>query len=352
MRGKRVGITPNTPEWLAWRAQGVTATDAAAILELSPWTSAYDLWWRKRADRDVLAAGGVLTDEFERSQRFEIGHALEPVLDRFFMDEGLPDGWRSGSGGCWQGKGEYAWLRATPDRMLYPNLITRTPCALNEFKTSASHSSFGEDDGTGLPDIPVQYRAQMIHQFLVTGVMRGWLTVLTPSMQIRHYEVIATDEECRVVYEAVHRFEQSLRDGDQPDLDGHEATTARLKEMWQDQTGETVEVDEDLAQWLWDADREHKQAKENLDNARNHVLAAIGDGKAAVLEDGRKVASRSVSHRKATDVPAVRDALASLARDFPFDPRALVAVSPTPTVALRVTPPKPSKATPIGGHEK
>lgn len=347
MRGRRVGIKPNTPAWLAWRAQGITATDTAAILGLSPWSSPFDLWWRKHNDRQALAEGQALSDEFERSQRYDVGHALEPILTRFFEVEALPDGWRIGSGGCWQGRGVSSWMRATPDRCLYPDRRTRTPHALLELKTSASHSSFGVDDDSGVPDVPVAYRAQMIHQMIVCGVTAGTLTVLTPSMEIRHYHLRPTAEEMDLVHAAAWDFERSLRDGVAPGVDGHEATTARIKELWHGQTGETVEVGEDLAQWLWDADRNAKRAKEELDHARNAVLVEIGNGKAAVLADGRKVASRSVSVRKATDHAAVKTALQSLAGTFPFDPRALKSEAPAPTVTLRVTPPKTSKAQPI-----
>jgi putative phage-type endonuclease len=344
----RVGIKPNTPEWLGWRAEGITASDTAAILGLSPWSSPFDLWWRKRADRDTLEAGGELSDDFERSQRYAIGHALEPVLERFFIDEvSAPMARRVGSGGCWQGKGDGSWMRATPDRMVYPNLQTRTPSALVEFKTSSQHGSWGDDDGSGLPDIPVAYRAQIVHQMLVCGVQRAWLTVLLPSMQIRHYEILATDTELNLVFEAAEAFHRSLESRIPPDVDGHEATTTRLKAMWQDSDDTTVTVDDDLAEWLWDTDQAAKAAAADLRDAKNRVLEAIGNGRTAVTADGRKVASRSVSHRRATDAPAVRDALASLARDFPFDDRVLTAVAPDPTITLRPAKPARPKPQPI-----
>lgn len=347
MRGVRVGVKPNTPAWLAWRARGITATDTAAILGLSPWASPFDLWWRKRGDREALADGQTLTDEFDRSQRYEVGHALEPVLTRFFEAEALPDGWRVGSGGCWQGRGALSWLRATPDRMIYPDRRTRTPVGLLEIKTSATYASFGEDDGSGLPDVPVAYRAQMIHQMIVCGVSEATLTVLTPSMAVRHYRIRATDEEMALVLEAAEAFEKSLRRDTPPDVDGHEATTARIKDLWHDQSGQTVEVDERLAWELWQANDEYKQAKAALDYTRNRILAEIGDGRAAITADGTKVASRSVTRRKATDHAAVKTALASLAGTFPFDPRALTVEAPAPTVSLRITAPKTSKPKPI-----
>ena len=37
----------NTPEWLEWRRSRIGASDAAAILGVSQWDSAFDLWQRK-----------------------------------------------------------------------------------------------------------------------------------------------------------------------------------------------------------------------------------------------------------------------------------------------------------------
>lgn len=339
MRGTRVGIKPNTPEWLAWRALGITAGDAATILGLSPWGSPFDLWWQKTSDRRALADSLVL-EEPPRPQRFEIGHAVEPMLEKFYRAEAMPEGYRIGSGGCWQGRGALDWLRATPDRMVYSDGRTRTPSLLVEFKTSGSFGAFGEDSGDGVPDIPVQYRVQMIHQMLTCGLSEGVLTALTPSMAVKHYHVAATEDELHMVLDAVEAFEKSLRTGTPPDVDDHEATTRRLKALWQDVEAEPVTVPDELAAELLDADLDYKAAKKRLDLAKNQLLKALGNGTQALASDGTKVASRSVTRRKASDHQAVRAALDALAGTFPFDPRALVAVAPEPTVTLRVTTPR------------
>lgn len=292
-RGVRVGVRPNTSEWLAWRAQGITAGDAAVILGLSPWGSPFDLWWQKRNDRAAVAAGEVLAER-ARSQRFEIGHAVEPILHRFHVAEVLPDDCRLGAGGCWQGRGDRSWLRATPDRCAYPNKTTRTPAAVVEFKTSGRYDQFGADDGDGVPDIPVYYRAQMLHQFLAVGVGEGFLTVLTAGMQIRHYRVVAKPGELEVVYDAVAAFEESLHDDVPPDIDGHDATEARLKQLWGDVEDEPLVMHDTFANEVWDAKLDADLAERNLAYARNRLLDAMGNARKAMTADGRKVAGRSV----------------------------------------------------------
>ena len=293
MRGRRVGIKPNTSEWLAWRALGITATDTAAILSLSPWHSPFSLWWRKTADRATLADGGVL-EEPERSQRYELGHLVEPVLHRFFDAEVLEDGWRIGSGGCWQGRGALDWMRATPDRMVYADRTTRTPVAVVEFKTDAS-GDFGDDLGDGVPEIPAYYRAQMIHQFAVVGVDRGWLTVLTSRMAVRHYGVVAQPGEIDTVIGAAHDFQRSLQHGTPPPLDGHDETTRTLKRLHPDlEDGSEVDIDPALAGEYRQALAQAEAADQRKAEVTNLLLSAIGNGRYARCGED-KLATRSVS---------------------------------------------------------
>lgn len=345
MRGRRVGIKPNTSPWLAWRAQGITATDVAAILGLSLWDSPFSLWWRKTSDRAVLADGGVL-EETGRSQRYELGHRVEPVLHHFYAAEVLPDGWRLGSGGCWQGRGALDWMRATPDRVLYSDHKTRTPCAVVEFKTDAGHG-FGDDFGDGLPEIPVYYRAQMLWQLAVVGVDVGWLSVLTGRMEVKHYQVRPQPDETAAIIDAAADFQRSLREGWAPPIDGSEATARTLRHLHNGQPHGEAEIDMVLAEKWRQIAAEIAVLEQEKQLLTNQILDAAGDAKTITDTGGVKVATRSVYRRKATDHAAVKTALESLRPDFPFDPRALTAAAPKPTVTLRPTRSTTPTATPI-----
>lgn len=290
MRGRRVGVRPNTPEWLRWRAHGITASDVAAILGLSAYDSPFSLWWRKSTDRqaDTLS-------ERERSQRFELGHRLEPVLERFYRDEELPDRWRIGSGGCWQGRGEQVWMRATPDRMLYDRPGTRTPVAVLEFKTDAG-GEFGDDLGDGVPEIPVHYRAQVLWQIHVTGVEYARLAVLTSRMQIRYYTIRPQPGEIELLVDAAGAFERSLHDRTPPDLDASEQTLAAVRALNGTVVDEPVEIGDDLA-WAYQvAIRGEKAAVATAREAKARMLAAIGQARTAEC-DGQKIATRTVDKR-------------------------------------------------------
>jgi len=293
MSGRRVGVKPNTPAWLAWRAHGVTATDVAAILGLSSYDSPFSLWWKKKVAREP---GLVFADAAPQSKRFALGHAMEPVLERFFKAEQTPEGWRVGSGGCWQGKSNLAWCRATPDRLLYDaGPRTRTPVAVVEFKTDASNQ-FGEDPGDGVPEIPVIYRAQMLWQMMVVGVDVGWLTCLTSRMQVKHYRVLPQPGEIDMLHAAAREFHQSLAAGDPPDLDGHEQTLAAVRALYRGVDDSTVEIDGDLALDFAKAVERRKYATVFESEMKARLLDAMGEARAAWC-DGQKIATRIETKR-------------------------------------------------------
>lgn len=346
-RGQRVAVKPNTPEWLAWRAQGVTATDAAVILGVSSYNSPFNLWWAKSSERAALADGQTLRER-ERSARFQFGHDVEPILHRRFLADRLPSGMRLGSGGCWQGKGHDEWMRATPDRILYPKR-GRIPVAVVEFKTAAGGDDWGDsDDDSGVPVIPVSYRVQMLQQMYLAGVTQGWLTVLTRSFETHHYFVEAQPGEFDVILEAGADFERSLRAGDAPPVDGHDKTADRLKGRYASLVDETVEVPADLAESYRAAVEARKAADAAEAEAKNLLMAAMGNARYAADPDGNRVVTRIVSWPKRSDAAAVKEALASLAPDFPFAPTVLVKEASKPTISIRAAKPQaPTKGTAI-----
>jgi putative phage-type endonuclease len=66
---KIVDLQQNTPEWLKWRVQHVTATDASKILGLDRWCGIHDHWMKKMGFVEPEPTNEFMTR----------GQALEPV---------------------------------------------------------------------------------------------------------------------------------------------------------------------------------------------------------------------------------------------------------------------------------
>jgi len=125
-------------EWLEWRRQGIGASDAAAILNISPWVSRLQLWKEKvlgiqQKDNPFMARGRALEDEALGCFMMETGFFLDSQVQKVHP--------------------EREWMRATLDGWNEQDRI------LVEVKVKAL------DD-----EIPKHYYAQVQHQMEVVGV--------------------------------------------------------------------------------------------------------------------------------------------------------------------------------------
>ncbi|NEV62334.1 YqaJ viral recombinase family protein [Thiorhodococcus minor] len=75
---KIVNLSQRTPDWLAWRAQGVTASEAAVILGRSPYRTPWRLWAEK--------TGLCLPDDLSNNPFVQRGIALEDTARQGFEE--------------------------------------------------------------------------------------------------------------------------------------------------------------------------------------------------------------------------------------------------------------------------
>jgi putative phage-type endonuclease len=175
-----IDVVPGSPEWLAARRAGITATDLPAILGISPYDSPYSLYYRKL---------GVIPDVPD-CPRFALGRYLEPYIAQLWL-EGFP-GWTVMDAGLWRST-ERPWQLATLDGLVYRlahhdgkvNGIYVDPSAVLELKSWADMDRDRWDNGP-----PAAVRAQVLWQMDVMGVARGHVAVLfLPSGDLRSYVI-------------------------------------------------------------------------------------------------------------------------------------------------------------------
>jgi putative phage-type endonuclease len=284
-------------EWLAARRQGVTASEVAALLGISPFESPFDLYWKKI---------GQIPEDFD-TDRLELGRILEPyVASRFAKAHPEIDLAR---GGLFQSV-ERVWQMATPDYLLdAPDGDGKYTDSVLEIKTSGTYDGWGD---TGTDEVPAYIAAQVLYQMDVIGCRTGYVSCLFLStQQIRTY-VLAYDEvDVELMRVRAAEFWQRIQDGNPPEIDGHTATKLALKRLYPEaDEAEKAEVPEDLATRYRTACDAVKRAEERKAGVENEIRAAMGNAKRAVTKDGQKVATRSVYDRKPYSVgPSRIDAL-------------------------------------------
>jgi predicted phage-related endonuclease len=335
----RLILGPEAPReaWLAARLPGVTASEIAAVLGISPFESPFSLHWRKRGQ----------LGEIEDTDSMSLGRHLEPwIADRFEADH--PELTLTLAG--LYASTDRPWQMATPDRLVFPasDVVeaeiacchlhrsgdpvvygAMAPCCdtndcgpccedcptcptlnkpeppltLWEGKTSATYDGWGDD---GTDDIPAYYRAQVLWQLDVFDLPYGYLSCLfLHTKKTRHYLIERDPADIAYMREQAQAFLAGVKAGEVPPIDGHKATMGALKELHPKLADREQEIDVVLQSAYEQACDAASEAKERKDLLTNAVRAAMGDAKHAV-RDGEKVATRSVYEQRHVDVERLR----------------------------------------------
>lgn len=317
------GCGPDDERWHELRRAGVSASEIAAVLGISPWESPFSLYWRKvngwtLDGTDIMLAGRYVEDaaaswwiaECDPLENLELGPAgLYAHPDR-------------------------PWQLATPDRLILspcdwcdgrtlrtdPHTGDPAPCqgcggtgaagpvlGLLECKWVAySWDGWGEP---GTDDIPVYYRAQALQQADVMGVDEVHFAVLGPG-GFRQYGPIRRDEkDLRVMRSAGAAFAERLESGEAPNLDGHSATLAALSRLHPTVGEGDVEVPVELAETYRRARALRKRAEQVVDRCEARIRAALGSDYGRAVVGKKLVASRSVYAQSgdAAELTAIED---------------------------------------------
>lgn len=304
-------MTPERAEWLAWRREGIGASDVAGILGVSPWASPYSIWFSKVTEPD---------DDDNATEAMEFGLRAEPMLAAWFADR-HPGLWIAGEQTrCTHP--DLPWMRCTVDGFVVDHDDTPIGDALGVYETKTTGDTTAEWEA----GIPEHYRLQAHWSMAVTGLDRVWFGVLHLAFgrpKFRTY-LFERDQEAvtRLVSHCGAFWEQYVLTGTPPPIDAHEATTAVLKRQWPDPEG-IVEADERarelVEQHLYFA-AERKAIDDTLETVDNQLRAALGER--TDLVDGTDrgkpnvIASWRPQESSRLDVDALRRAWPDLVRDF------------------------------------
>ena len=151
------------PDWLEYRRKGLGGSDAAAVLNISPFRTARDLYYDK--------LGIVTADDQANWVALEVGNLLEPLVARIFAEKtGLKIYQRK----CMFQHPYYPWMLADLDYLVeLPDGTT----AILEIKTT-NYNAKDKWWYNGEEVVPVYYETQGRHYMAVMNLNRVYYCCL------------------------------------------------------------------------------------------------------------------------------------------------------------------------------
>lgn len=263
-------VTPEQAraEWLESRKSVIGASDGAAILGISPWSTAYEVWLDKT---------NRITD-WQGNSATRAGQAFErAVLDEAEIDLGLLN--RN--------------VRVVhPELPIASTLDAQVADSLSpvEAKTTGIVGRVYGDWGEALTDqIPDYYLIQVHTQLLVTGAELGYLFALIAGRGVVKYQIERSDAVCSQLARIYSEWwEKHVVRDVPPELKS--APALELVQRFRKIPKKTIVFDLATAELVAKRESLKEQAKsikEEIETTEAAILLALGDAEAAALPDGR-----------------------------------------------------------------
>lgn len=263
------------PTWLAERARDITSTDCAALFDMSPYCTRFELWHRKQtgeystigenermtwgkrlqdAIADGIAQDNLWTlrrmDEYVRLPESRIGSSFDYADDAAANGVGLIE---------WQKGGEVA-----------PTFLIETKNVDSlEFRNGWLETDFGLE-------APAHIELQVAHQLLVSGLQRAYIAALVGGNRVVLLERKADDVIAQRILDEAAKF---WREGEpEPTFPRDAGFIAKL--YGYSTADKVIDADEEVASLF----REYagfrsiaKSASDNMDSVHAKILLRIGD---------------------------------------------------------------------------
>ena len=247
--------TPNKEEWKKLRHQYIGGSDAAAVVGLNPFASAYSLWAEKTNRVDGFS-GNLAT---------EVGTYLEEFVAKKFEEETGKKVRRENHSIL---NDQYPWAIANVDR-----LVVGEDAGL-EIKTTSELNMKSFKNG----EYPSQYYAQCVHYLAMTGKQRWYLAVLIGNKEFKWFTIERDEDEIAALMAAEEEFWKCVTENRPPEADGHKSTTETIKTIFAESNDENVSLfgyEDCLKQYLA-LGKQIKELKTLQDEMANKVKSFMG----------------------------------------------------------------------------
>lgn len=295
--GTILGPYETREDWLQARRLGLGGSDVGAILGMSTYTSALEVYYSKTGE----------VPEQEPNEAMMIGRDIESwILNQWMLRE-LDQGWEVEDDLVIIQSNTFPFLIHSPDALLTSIL---GPDAGIEIKNV--RSEHGWSDG----GIPPFYMAQVQHGLLCSGLDR-WIVVALVAGQKLITREIEPDKEMmgRIALESEKFWTSHVLPHKPPAPDGSESASRALRARWDTSQDVSAEITEGEWTRLKEASEMVKVWEKQRDEAAQIIQAKMGDAEVAKV-DGEKVATWKTSTRTSLDIKRLKTEQPELAKKY------------------------------------
>lgn len=272
--------------WLEERRKGIGGSDVAAIMGLSPWKTAYQIYQDKRGE----------VKDWEGSPQMDWGKRMEPAIRQWYSDQ-------TGRSVRLSDKimyhKEFPFMLANLDGFTDDSRVV-------EIKTARYSKDWGEP---GTNQIPESYMCQVQHYLTVTGFNVCDVAVSIGGGPPELYEVPADPELQELIIEAEKEFWQRVVEGNPPPLVSYADAVQRYGKSGA--VGIVFAPDEAISQVndLRAVREEIKALEAKEEEIKGKLIIVLGDsGDALVDLTGNLLATYKISKGRVTvDVKALQE---------------------------------------------
>jgi len=268
-------IIPFTTEeaWLAERQRDVTSTESAALFGMSPYTTAFELWHRKRSGT---------APEFKVNDRMKWGNRLEAAIAHGIAEE---QGWEI--------KPLKEYMRDPDARMgssfdfVITNLGEPVHLEIKNVDYLAFRDGWIEHDD-GSMEAPEHIEMQVQHQMAVSGFKRAFIGAFVGGNRGVVIERQRDDDVIKAIRAKVAAFWKTVDAGEEPDPVMPDDADAVIRLNQYAEPGKILDAssDEEIARLVTEyreAAAAEKNAAEDKEVAKAKLLEAIGDAEKVLL---------------------------------------------------------------------
>lgn len=272
--------TKSHEEWKELRSKYIGGSDAASVVGLNPFSSAYTLWAEKTGK----------TPPFEGNLATEVGTFLEEFVAKKFEQE-TGKKVRKENHSILNDK--YPWAIANVDRV-----IVGEDAGL-EIKTTDSLNLSKFKNG----EYPSNYYVQIVHYLAMTGKKKWYLAVLIGNKEFKVFTIERDQAEIDALMKSEEDFWRYVQTNTPPPPDGAESTGKTLASIYPNSNGGTTDIspfNHDLLEYTR-LNAQIKELEKMRDEAANRVKLYLGEtetGESLKYKVSWKTAQRSTFDTK------------------------------------------------------